>query len=681
MTARPLSASLFAVFTAALLASGCSSDREGVSGPTRCPAGQESVRGVCVDRDATGDDASTDDVSADVPTLDLGLPDTNTGGPCVDGQVGCNEFGHPQTCRSGTWVDEAPCSTDQICVGGRCVAGANCDPGTVIGCAGITAQRVCNAAGNAYVERTCSDPAAPYCFGGECGTQICAPGSRSCEDDGRYTTLCAESGEEWIRSEECNPRDDLVCANGECVSGCAAALKNPAYIGCEYWSVDLPQYEDPFGDPRVVPHAVVVANTGNRTAEVLVETRSGIPLVDRTVSVEPGAVATINFPRADVENTSRSMNSFRISTSEPVVAYQFNPLNDVGVASNDASLLLPANAIGREYYVLSYPSGPSDAPLLEFPPQTGWFTIVGTSSQPTTVDITFSSNLINPPEGDHDLMNVRAGETVRFSLEQFQVMNFEAKTTISPMSTGDLSGTHIVADRPIVVFAGHEEAVIGGCCADHLEQQLFPVNTWGTRYPAVHSPPRGSEPDLWRVIAANDNTRITTVPAISGLDGITLNAGEWVEVEVGPGQTTGGSFEIVGTRPIMVAQYIVSQEHEAITNTRGDPAMVLAVPAEQYRSDYRVLTPDGYADDYFTVIRPFGAVVELDGTPLPDSSFTRFGTEEYEFAHIPVEPGPHFFEAPAGDRFGIAGFGYNNAVSYGYPGGLNLATEFEIPEF
>lgn len=670
---RPRFAAVIGLSIAASLAA-CGDNSSGSGAPVRCGAGLVLVDGECVaardtgGRPEVGGEDAADEVDAptDAPAvLDLGGLDT---GACNEGQTGCSELGVPQVCRSGTWVDQGACGATEVCVGGRCVPGADCDPGTIIGCWDETAQRVCNDAGSNYERRECED--GPYCFRGTCGTQICEPGQRSCDSDGRYVMLCADSGEERVRAEECNPRDDLVCVGGECVSGCAAALKDPTYIGCEYWSVDLPQYQDPFGDPRAVPHAVVVANTGTRPAEVLVETRSGIPLVDERVTVAPGAVETILFPRADVEDTRRSDRSFRISTSEPVVAYQFNPLNDVGVASNDASLLLPANAIGREYYVMSWPSGIG---AMGFAPQTGWFTIVGTTEQPTTVDITFSAPLIDGT--DPDLRGIRAGQTMRYSLEQFQVMNFEAKSEM--FAIGDLTGTHIVADRPIVVFGGHEEAVIGDegdgsgpCCADHLEEQLFPVDTWGTRYPAVHSPPRGTEPDIWRVLAARDGTRITTIPPIPGLDGITLDAGQFADAEVVE------SFEIIGSQPILVAHYLVSQQDHRIPRSKGDPSMILAVSSEQFRSDYIVLTPDRYAEDWITIIRPARAPILLDGTAVPDSAFQAFGTNEFEFAHVAVEPGPHVLVSPTEEKFGIAMFGYNNAVSYGYPGGLNLATEF-----
>ena len=655
----------------------CGDEPSDGGAPTRCPAGEQLVRERCVpiedagDRTDAGEDAAADatpDIAEDVAQ---DVPDTNE---CINDQIDCLSSEVPRLCQDGAWVEQSACAATEICSAGLCVPGADCTPGQVLSCFDELSQFVCNADGSGFESRACDDGL--FCFRGECGTQICEPGALSCDTDGLFILECATSGEERVRTVECDQRQDLVCVSGECVSGCSAAIKNPTYIGCEYWSADLPQFDDPFSNARATPHAVVLSNTGNRPAEVRVETESGIALVDSSITIAPGTVGTINFPVANVEGTSRSLNSFRISTSEPVVAYQFNPLNNASVASNDASLLLPANAIGREYYVMSWPSGV----ITPFAPtaQNGWFTIIATREGTTRVTITFSAKVTEGTEPQ--LQGITAGMTRTFTMEQYEVLNFEGLTELSGFTgeIADLTGTHIEADRAVVVFGGHGQAVLGEeepgggtpCCADHLEEQMFPVNTWGTRYPAVHSPPRGTEPDLWRVMAATDGTRISTVPPIAGLDGVTLNAGEFVDANVVE------SFEIVGSQPILVAHYLVSQQDYRISSTKGDPSMILAVASEQFRDDYSILVPGSYSEDWVTVIRPAGVAVHLDGNPIADASFTAFGSNTFEFAHVPVEPGPHLFETPGEERFGIAAYGYSGAVSYGYPGGLNLATEF-----
>ena len=471
--------------------------------------------------------------------------------------------------------------------------------------------------------------------------------------------------------DSCDPQDDEVCLRGECVRGCAVAAKSQSYLGCEFWSVDLPQFHDlPPNHPDEAPHAVVIANTGDRPALVTIETRSGA-VVPRPVNVPPGDTRTVPFPRLDVDGTGRTLNSFRLTTTEPVIAYQFNPLNNVNVHSNDASLLLPSNAIGQEYLVMSWPGGvPLD--MLGMGAQTAWFTIVATAPGTTNLRLTFSCDIIDGGEFE----GISQGDSLDVEMEQWEVLNFEAQTDLMGAlrgEVGDVTGSRVQSDQPVVVFAGHKEAVIGedgedgsNCCADHLEQQMFPVPAWGQRYLAVHSPPRGTEPDYWRVLASEADTVLTTVPVIDGLHGRTLGAGEFVEAN------TRESFEITATHPILVGQFLASQASAGVETLTGDPAFLLAVPVEQFRSEYGALTPESYARDYVSVIKPAAAVVDLDGRELPADDFTPFGTGDWVFLHVEVEPGTHILTSRDDEPFAVNMYGYDGAVSYGYPGGLDL---------
>ena len=215
------------------------------------------------------------------------------------------------------------------------------------------------------------------------------------------------------------------------------------------------------------------------------------------------------------------------------------------------------------------------------------------------------------------------------------------------------------------------------CCADHLEQQLYPVNTWGLHYHAVKAYPRGIERDLWRVMARLDGTVvITTPPQTTGP--VTLGAGEWFEV------MSTEDFEINATRPVLVGQFLAS-EWDPIDPERGvpmpgaagtgDPAFILGVPLEQYRSDYVFLAPDQYEFDYITVIAPEGTTVTLDDEPLADDAFAPFGSGSYVRAKLPVADGVHHLTAT--EPVGLFVYGYDEYVSYGYPAGLDLEDLFQ----
>lgn len=657
----------------------CGDKTAGGDGPLRCSPGTvinasgdrclpardgESPGADVIDSDA--DDTavvpdSTDDTGADTAVPDVG---EDVDESCVTGATRCSSGGVPQACISGSWTNAEPCPPGDVCLAGRCVDGIDCTPGDVRGCFDETRLSVCAPDGARYEPSPCAEGL--FCFEGVCGTQRCDPGDLSCDEDGYTITQCDGTGENWIDFEVCDRRANRVCSGGECVSGCIAAAKDPSYVGCEYWTVDLPQYDDPTTAGPALPHAVVLANVGEYPASVSFETYSAAT-PPAPVTVAAGDSVAVQFPRLDLEGTEQTPNSFRIVTTEPIVAYQFNPFNNVNLFSNDASLLLPISALDRDYYVLGWPGGASIA-FLGFPAQRAFFTVVAPSNGTTRVQITFSTAVVD----GSTITGIRAGTTRAFTMTTGDVLNFSCESSLSTFTPCDFTGTRVTGDRPLLVFSGHEQAVIGeegeggsNCCADHLEEQLFPISTWGTRYLAVHSPPRGTEDDYWKVIASQDSTRIVTTPSIAGLDGITLNAGEFAEVN------TPQSFEIEATAPIMVGQFLVSAQALGTVRSIGDPSFILAVPAEQFRTDYQMLVPDGYDEDYITVIRRVGAAVQLDGSAV-SGPFTRIGGGEWEYAHVRVPPGPHRLTAAEDAPFGVLGYGYDNAVSYGYPGGLNL---------
>jgi hypothetical protein len=256
-----------------------------------------------------------------------------------------------------------------------------------------------------------------------------------------------------------------------------------------------------------------------------------------------------------------------------------------------------------------------------------------------------------------------AGEIYQFTLNQFEVLNLEANAATMFGPSTDLTGTTISADKPIAVFGGHEEAVVGdGCCAEHLEQQLFPVSTWGDHYFAVPVESRGGSEDLWRVLAAQNNTLVTTMPPQPGAQSLTLNRGEYLDI------STSAAFEIVANAPISVGQYLASAG--ATGDGIGDPAFILGVPITQLRNNYTVLTPESYSENWLTIIRVAGDSVTLDDQVLSDTIFHSFGIGGYEWAWVSVQAGAH--TATAANPFALVAYGYSTAVSYGYPGGMDL---------
>ena len=74
-------------------------------------------------------------------------------------------------------------------------------------------------------------------------------------------------------------------------------------------------------------------------------------MANGSFTVGPLALHTTVLPHRYVDgSTVYQGGAYRITSDLPVVVYQFNPLSNEGVFSNDASVLLPGPNLGQEYY-------------------------------------------------------------------------------------------------------------------------------------------------------------------------------------------------------------------------------------------------------------------------------------------------------------------------------------------
>ena len=633
---------------------------------------------------ALPDGAQPDDATPDVPVTDPGGPDLN-GGCAPEMATTCRDEHSMYWCNNGTWEFKATCPENWICTNGQCVERTICTPGEHAGCQSNLAQWICNESGTFLDPVACPD--GQFCLNGECGNAQCIPGDLKCQDT-MVLLQCNGDGTGWEYLQDC-PEGE-VCTVANCVSACEAAIKNASYIGCKYWTVDLDNYEDPFTNPHPneVPHTVVIANPGQSPAFLKFEPSDptfNVPIADPTVP--PGEAKAFTMPRWDVDGNGIWRRAIRITSSQPVLAVQFNPFENAAVFSNGSSLLLPEEFLGTEYLVQSWPTNPNK--VCGFPdmgniaPQQGYMTVI--AATPGTTQVTVKTTaVIQPSQTDANhigtpLMN--PGDTQTFWLERGQVLNLTALTPCisigQDMATLDVTGSLITSDKPVAVFGGHEEAVVGwsgvtngsgydACCAEHCEQQMIPLVNWADEAVAARSKPRGGEPDVWRIMAGADGVTLTTDPPQAGANNVTLNKGEFVELEAF------NSFLAHGTGPIQVVQYTVGQQaNDAFI---GDPDMVLMVPTSQYRGDYPIAVPKGFAVNYLTLVRSPGTPITIDGAPVSDAIFANVGASgQWQVGWVDVTPGIHNIFAPM--PIGVYAYGMDGAVSYGYPAGLDLKVQ------
>ena len=549
---------------------------------------------------------------------------------------------------------------------------------------------------------------------GQC--TACIPGMKRCKDDD-IVLQCDEFGTAFEQFADCNGAQTAqICFEGGCVKLCDLNEKWNMYMGCDFWAADLDNYfgpggRDGYNDAAGSQYSVVVSNPHHKyPADVQVFNSEGLVEFDSadsplpTEPLEPGALRIYNLPRRDVDGTILAPLAYRVQASIPITAYQFNPLDNVDVFSNDGSLLLPSNVLGKFYYYMSREQ--------TFETTRANLTVIAvrTGDTQVTVDVTAPTLVGENAHTGETIKHLEPGDTYTATLTQFDVLNIETDKMGS-----DLTGSRILASRDVAVIGASEcanvpntagcdeekglceydgetkcitdydciQAGFNTCCCDHIEHQLFPVKSWGLRYLASKMYPRNQESDYYRIIAAENNTVVTTLPPQTVIP--VLDAGEWIEF------ASKQNFEIVAKKPIMVGHFMAS-EHAPEPNVNGqpgiddagtgDPAFMLIVPVEQYRQDYVFLAPDKYLEDYVTIVAPSDAQVWFDCEeivpatiaekcePLAESDFELFGTGEYGTAKFEIDDGVHRLYADM--PIGVAVYGYDQYVSYAYAGGLNM---------
>jgi len=447
---------------------------------------------------------------------------------------------------------------------------------------------------------------------------------------------------------------------------CAHAVTQASNLGCEFWAVDLPN--DGRGTEMSPPaaeqqFAVVVANpSGLEDAIVEVNVATDDTLVAE-VTVPPGEARTIPLPAASIEpyTSSRDGRAYRITSTLPITAYQFNPLdNTVQVYSNDASLLFPTTTLGTQYTAVSGDAVWLGAGAMDpTPASAGAFVSVVATEDDTRVELLPTASLVEPP-------------AFPVVLDRGEVLTVVSSAADEP---GNLSGTRVFANHPIAAFSGNVATAVpsdgGSCCADHVEHQLAPLTAWGNAY-AVAPPPSPTsdeprdDPAEYRLVGAFDDTALLYCPSRPPGAPASIDAAEVVTF------TTDRPFTVRSAErehTFALAQFLLS--YEAIGPDRaGDPSMLLVPPSAQFQARHLFVIPRGYAIHVVTVLRSGTAEVRLDGEALDADAWNPLGVlggKLYTYAHVPVEEGAHVVESR--EAIGLSVFGYDEAVSFAFPGG------------
>lgn len=476
------------------------------------------------------------------------------------------------------------------------------------------------------------------------------------------------------------------CRDGACVVNACADEKG--YYGCSFVAVDLNNSMISMIGSPARPNerwGLVVSNPNDHPVVVTLRDAAGTVL-DGPRPLPAGDLHLFEPPPARTEGTHRGPHGVFVEADAPVLAHQFNPIDRETMYSNDASLLFPVSLLGTEYIALAWPT---EVPLVTLPGArnvlNGFVTIAAPA--PSRVTVQLPPGVSTAAGGS--VPAIPAGGTETFDLAAGEVL------TLTPPQTNrmDLTGMVITSTTPVAVFGGAECAYVpmNTSYCDHLEQQLLPTNRWGQAYAIAKTRARDREPDLYRIVASQDGTIVSTTPNQFGsATTIRLDRGQHHEF------VSAGDFALEANAPVMVGQYMVSADYPTDPRGRcdrddggagcairpnpacnqggtpqgwGDPAFLIAIPAERWLDNYVVLTPQDYLEDWLTLVSPADASLSFDGTPITEPSTPVAGTP-YVVRRIRSSPGAHRVSGDA--PFALQAYGFECHVSYAYAGGAEL---------
>ena len=531
----------------------------------------------------------------------------------------------------------------------------------------------------------CESPT-PYCDDIE-GCSGCDAGNAYCVD--REIWQCSDDGTVANLVEECLPTE--TCLAGQCFDACLAAESQLSYLGCRFLAVPTANLVDAAFDGDF---ALVVGNPNDVPAEITVRT-GGAPYDIVDVPAESTLAIPLPYhPDLKAYTSSRRVQdgAFEVRSNLPVAAYQYNPLHfrspaDPAIYSftNDASMLLPEHVLTTNYVVSTWPSwgiSQEAAPILQYEWVPGFVAITATTNA-TNATVTVAADTTGG-----DVSPQRVGDESSYSLDRGDVLQIfshqPSEQSTDPCgviggesamangasyclstSQGDLTGTVISATAAVAVFAGHACTFMPyfEWACDHLEEMMFPVETWGATvvmtaptFPGAYQ----AAPTIHRVIAANDGTLVRFEPEVQPAQ--FLDRGQVLQFE------TDEHFAIDAGGPIYVTQAMLGQQ--ALGAEEGDPALGSGIPTSQWRSEYDFLAPDSYTWNHINVAAPVGARVFLDGLEVAD--WELIGATGFAAARVLIDAGAHHIESVDDVGFSITSYGYASFTSYLHPGGLNF---------
>jgi gliding motility-associated-like protein len=353
-----------------------------------------------------------------------------------------------------------------------------------------------------------------------------------------------------------------------------------------------------------------------------------------------------------------SGRAIHVTAAKPIVVYSYITRS----AASAATLCLPTNVLGKEYYSSNFTQTSNEANSSSF------ITIIAIEDN-TSVEVTTTAPTIG---------GWAANSVHTVDLDKGQV--YQVLGTTSGTNGVDLTGSKIrsVATgsggcKRIAVFSGSGKINIGcsNGSADNLYQQLYPTGSWGQKYLTVPSYQR--EHNYFRIIRNDPTTNVY-------LNGNLLN----------PGLFTNNYYEfnnsapnlVEADKPVSLSQYFSSASC-AGNGSPYDPDMIVLNPVEQNIDKVTLVSTSlvaGGPQHHMHVIMRNGGTgqssFKMDG--IPRSGWVQHPADpNYSYLYLSnVAQNYHTLSSDSG--FNAIAYGYASAESYAYSAGANVKDLYQF---
>ena len=292
------------------------------------------------------------------------------------------------------------------------------------------------------------------------------------------------------------------------------------------------------------------------TINTLISSPNNINIVNLTNNIKVSESSTY-------DNRNRSIH---VSSDLPIAVIAFNWRS----GTLGEHLVLPCHdytITKYEYYAVSAKSTSNM--------RSSQVLLIGCNND-TNIIITPSEAVSLPSDtqsSTDQLVNISKGTPHHLVLHQEQTLYFGAPLI-------DLTGTHIVSNKPLTVISGHEcgQVPLGFGYCEHMTQQIPPTITWGKQFLLVPFEHRQSG-QYTKLVTSQSLTTITISCNGSRTNIVIINS-------------KGGNYtfffsssqycHIQANKPIIVVLFATG----GWLDNRGDPVMILVPPIEQYSCRY-----------------------------------------------------------------------------------------------